>query len=290
MKIESTERELSSFPIHYQKFKLHPSLNPFIAYCWHITIDKRYEDSVSDIHIPDGLMELIFAFEGSYDKFPVNSSNPFHRMQRSSILGIQTRSNHIKVLDKIRMLGVKITPLGSALLFGNKASYACDQCIGITDLGFNWLNELQNRLEPLAMIQDMAALLSQTFLERLNLYRETVSLRIIASCINLIEQYSGNITVKQLSAYHHKEIRQIQRYFAEHLDINPKQYIDIVRFKRLYREILLHGIQITKHSDFGYYDQSHFINDFRRRTGVAPSKAFEVNFIEKNRILKINLE
>jgi len=74
-------------------------------------------------------------------------------------------------------------------------------------------------------------------------------------------------------------IKQFERKFSGLVGVNPKQYLRTVRFQ--------HVLQIKKSSRFldytslamecGYFDQSHFINDFKTITGLTPGNFFKEN-------------
>ena len=282
--------QISNDTFHYKKFVLTPLLKPFISYCWHITIEDKYEEGENDIHVPDGLMELIFVFEGSYIKQSVKAKVAEKKIAESCILGIQTKSNLIKGLDKIRMLGVKFTPLGFSNLFRDKVYATKNENIKLKDLGENWLNELQERLAALNSLSAMKEELSNALFQKFTFNSASHRVfSIIESCVKTIEIKKGVLSVNDLSQSHNMGIRQIQRYFSDYLDITPKQFIDLTRFKYLYKEIVTNKASDHFYLDHGYYDQAHFIKDFSKRTGTLPSLTTHPNFIEKNRIARINL-
>ena len=73
-------------------------------------------------------------------------------------------------------------------------------------------------------------------------------------------------------------IKQFERTFSKYVGVNPKKFASIVRFQNVIQinskdKRTLSQIAI----DNGYYDQSHFIHDFKSITGLTP-KAF---FIDK---------
>jgi len=62
--------------------------------------------------------------------------------------------------------------------------------------------------------------------------------------------------------------------FREKVGVSPKQYMRIMRFQHAVREIenrrSLHWSEIAVES--GYYDQSHFIHDFKAFSGFTPGE------------------
>ncbi len=78
-------------------------------------------------------------------------------------------------------------------------------------------------------------------------------------------------TVTELCRKLHLSPRQCQRLFGLHYGITPKMALSIVRFHKC-MEILTSPK--AKPSDIlsvtGYYDQPHFIKDFKRNIGITP--------------------
>ena len=78
-------------------------------------------------------------------------------------------------------------------------------------------------------------------------------------------------TTKGLYEVLHFSPRQCQRIFAKCYGITPKMVLSIVRFQKCL-EILTstNAKPIDILSIANYYDQPHFINDFRRNMGITP--------------------
>lgn len=73
------------------------------------------------------------------------------------------------------------------------------------------------------------------------------------------------------------EMIERRRTFQKELGVSPKELLDILRFQCLLRE-LYKGIP-SRFTDialkYGYYDQSYFINNFKRFYGLAPGQVFK---------------
>ena len=273
--------------VSYQKFQLHPALREVVEYGW--LIRNNQPQKIPDIHISDGQMEVVFVLEGTYTKQSVTDETDNKLISGSCIVGIQTKSYLVRGLEKLSMMGVKFTPLGFSLLFGNKVYHSKDNNIGFDDFGEDWLWQLQEKIQKRATLPEVIEELSQAILCRLGQVRTDDSLTIANACLQTIVAEKGVITVRQLSERHHKSMRQIQRYFVQHFDVSPKQFIKIIRFKDLYRQSILRKMPPTEYLEYGYFDQAHFVREFHRQTGVTPSRAVEKDFLEKNRIAEVNL-
>ena len=74
--------------------------------------------------------------------------------------------------------------------------------------------------------------------------------------------------------------RQLERLFKKYIGLSPKYYARIIRFNYIFKLIHLKNTswaEVVYQS--GFYDQSHFIRNFKAFTGEDPSSYY---FEEKN--------
>ncbi|HNV30467.1 MAG TPA: helix-turn-helix domain-containing protein [Cyclobacteriaceae bacterium] len=87
-------------------------------------------------------------------------------------------------------------------------------------------------------------------------------------------------SIKDLS--HHLKVseRHLEAQFKKLVGLTPKTYSLIVRFKRVEHKLYQHSLAIPSQFDFfnEYYDQNHFIKEFKRFTGHTPSEYLLRNF------------
>src|SRR5699024_9907420 len=67
-------------------------------------------------------------------------------------------------------------------------------------------------------------------------------------------------------------LRQFERVSLERLGMPPKMFARVARFSHAYRMYEKHpGMSWTRIAHAaGYFDQMHFIRDFKKFTGLAP--------------------
>jgi AraC-like DNA-binding protein len=93
---------------------------------------------------------------------------------------------------------------------------------------------------------------------------------------NIIKQAAaskGLMTVEALAGDACLSFRQFERKCKERIGLSPKLYLRLVRFSYAYRMHERHpGYSWSRiaHTS-GYYDQAHFIRDFKEFAGVIPS-------------------
>lgn len=97
---------------------------------------------------------------------------------------------------------------------------------------------------------------------------------LVSFVIKKINRTYGEIRVQDLADEAGYSTRHINNQFKKHVGLAPKMYIRIVRFQRSFELI-----RSQKNTDFaelaedvGYYDQAHFINEFKEFSLKTPSQ------------------
>lgn len=88
----------------------------------------------------------------------------------------------------------------------------------------------------------------------------------------------GVCTAERLSKELHVSNRQLERVFLEYSGLSPKKTAILIRYQNLWHDILSEGDfnAADKALEYGYNDQSHLLNDFRRFHTVTPKRAREI--------------
>ena len=80
-------------------------------------------------------------------------------------------------------------------------------------------------------------------------------------------------TAKELYEILHVSPRQCQRVFAKHYGITPKMVLSIIRFQKCLKILTSPKASAAAILNAtNYYDQPHFINDFKRNIGLTPQE------------------
>jgi methylphosphotriester-DNA--protein-cysteine methyltransferase len=97
----------------------------------------------------------------------------------------------------------------------------------------------------------------------------------IDQAIELIFETKGTIAVNELCVAVAVGERQLERAFKKYVGLTPKFYMRIIRFSHIF-----HAFTTGKDNwaqlglEAGFYDQSHFIKNFKAFTGEDPSAYF----------------
>ncbi|MBK9270301.1 MAG: AraC family transcriptional regulator [Saprospiraceae bacterium] len=96
--------------------------------------------------------------------------------------------------------------------------------------------------------------------------------------VNRILQSPHQTTIQQISKKVGFSQKHLIKMFKEHVGLTPKAFLKVIRFQKVIREIEqkqpINWTDIALQS--GYYDQAHFIQDFKLFSGFTPSQYLQM--------------
>ena len=244
--------------MNYQQILPEESLRNYVRYFWVLEDDSNQDFKKTFRILPDGLPGLVFQHKASY------SGQNGRRLPQLFVYGQTTKHSNQQVNENFCSIGVYFQPTALKSIFGIDACELTNQEIDLCDLGNSLLLEqLSNKENTLQQIQ----LLSTFFLKQID-PQKTVCGKVIFA----IEQMNKGNSLREIQSQMNVSERTLERYFRQHAGISPKQYSKIVRFQSALNEIrkpVAHRLtDIAYQND--YFDQSHFIREFKEFTGTSP--------------------
>lgn len=173
-------------------------------------------------------------------------------------------------VDKINFrLFVEFKPGGAHRLTGHPQSELVDLTLDTDDYSLDLSHAVKSRMESAGDLQELVQGLDGLFLSML--IKTDVSdpaARIAFS----MQKWNGTMSVRELSGRTFYSERQLNRIFLRSLGINVKTYSRLLRVNYAVGMMKCHGKAFTKQLyDMGYFDQAHFIHDFKSICGVTPT-------------------
>lgn len=110
--------------------------------------------------------------------------------------------------------------------------------------------------------------LDQFYLDRLSPPRYS-----ILDIVSDISQHHGVVKVHALAKKHFVTERHLERQFNLQIGVSPKEFMNLIRFNNTFAKLQSSSKQtlLDIACEFGYYDQAHLTNDFKRYTGKTPT-------------------
>ncbi len=242
-------------------------LRPFIRCFWgsrHPILLPSTDAGGSSLVIPDTCADIIFrvhdiehsiesGFCGICDKtFTTLSSYSGERT--TSIFGVRFYAWSVVLFSDENMKGTKNCYCDAGIFFER------------------FIREMENCLYQQKQIEQRARIAQNYLLKRLKLHREN---SLFMRAISQIIKESGNRRVLELAKDLHISSRQMERVFEENMGVTPKKAIDLIRYQSLWQEVCSNQyFNILDAVDkYGYTDQAHLLNDFRKKHSMPLKKA-----------------
>lgn len=248
--------------MEFKKILPSPALQPYVRCYW--IFDVRQEDTpFSQLLFPFGSFELIFnLFNAPHMKMEQRS---MFRQPGSLYPGQFTRPFILSYTQPARCLGVSLHPWAGRLLFSIPAQEFTDQVNEMEDK-----SGLRERLLHCGSEAGLVAILESYLLEKLKNYEPDEVSSYIARyiirnpCVPEIRNVVASLGYTR---------RRIEQRFLEATGLPMGRFIRKVRFQKTVHLLRNeNSLSLTQAGlEAGYYDQAHFIREFREFAGVSPS-------------------
>jgi len=252
---------------------IYPSkrMRPFIQYFWVVDLDKNnIYRSLSQKIIPNGMSELIFHFG---DRLKFEKNNLTDIMPKMILHGQTTNAYNISQTGNTNFIAAVFKPHSINLFFDIKSFEITNSYIDLSLLLNNEANLFFEQLSCINSNQTRIEFIESFLLKRLN-QKQLFDFKRISQSIFNINKSFGQTTVSDLSKMSFLSEKQFYRKFLEYTGLTPKQFIKIVRIQYAVKLINTGcNNNLTELSLIcGYYDQSHFIKDFKSIVGCTPKE------------------
>jgi AraC-like DNA-binding protein len=179
----------------------------------------------------------------------------------------------LALTGSINWIVVVLQPYGAYHLWGVPANELFNCFFPAEEVLKHRLHEVSNALLRVPQLSERVQLLDSFFLQQINKSKGPDP--VILQAADTIIKHEGRLTVELLLRSLYVTERTLERKFKHTIGITPKRFIEIVRLnvsakrmQRMNEKQSLAGVAY----DSGYFDQAHFIKDFRKFTGFTPQQ------------------
>ena len=168
-------------------------------------------------------------------------------------------------------IGIEFSPRGAYRFFHFTFNDIQNKIYSLSDVLGSAGKQLTEQIANITSVQQKILLVQKFLLHQLALHNEDL---IFEYCVQKIESSKGTISIKELEKKTGYSSRWLNMKFNEKLGVSPKNLSSVIRFKQYYQAFINGNEKSFSRNDFYelYYDQSHFIKDFKRFTGLPPTK------------------
>lgn len=242
-------------------------LAPYVRFFWILESDAPYTHR----QMADISPELIFHYKGRFDELAPNGNRT--PSFRSGIHGQSSSISRFTIDKGFGIFGVYFYPFALPILFNIKASELTNQMLDLKTLWGGEGDILEEKMMLAANNRERMQIITDFLSDKLRSISNDP--RAVFSSVKYIMEAKGRVKIEKLAARYSLSKRQFSRNFKQVAGFNPKLFSRIIRFHTAIKRYGTQPQSLTEIAlDCGYYDQSHFIQDFREFAGCLPSAFF----------------
>jgi AraC-like DNA-binding protein len=235
--------------MRYQEFAPSEHLKPFVECFW----THQPGNAVLDYPVlPDGCVDIVY------------SPRTVRELQ---VVGVMTSARKFSLVPGQTGFGIRFRPGMSQAFLPVPGLKTTDQSLSLKDI---WGADARRLVEQVSEAQSPAQCI-QLFEARLHNPGDITLVQRL--CTSIVDQ-AGQVRIDDLAFQAGLSARQLRRLFLDQIGLSPKHFCRVIRFRNSLSRLPQAGraewAQVAL--DCGYYDQAHFINEFRQLSGFTPGE------------------
>jgi len=245
------------------------SLKDYVKYFWHLETRELNNTRKRFQIFPDGLPGLLFHHHNGRQVLELPDQQ---KLPLSFVYGLSTHAFTNYTSNQFSAVGVSLYPWVLNLFFDINHMEFSNQIIDLRDFCRAALNEEVLRAPD---AETAIKILSGYLMQKLNGKRREDLL--IKDSIKRINNNNGTL-IRDLSEIYQLSERQFERRFKQTTGISPYQYFKITRFQSALKRINFNPVENLSAIAYaaGFADQSHFIREFNRYSGLTPNSYLKI--------------
>lgn len=258
--------------MRFQHIEPIPQLKGIVNKMWLFESEGKMPQEDMKMIVPNGMAKLTIPFRNGVSG---KNRDYFHLSKESQItlIGIQD----IPAIVDIEYdtfygnIGIEFSPMGTYRLFQLRQSEIKNKLFLLEDILGKSAKEIQDRIAQTHVTTEKIQYIQAYLVQLLS---KSQSDQVLDYCIERVTGSKGMIVVSALEKETGYSSRWLHQKFIEKVGLSPKNLASIIRFNQIYQPWARHGNPNSfKDNIYTYfYDQAHFIKDFKRFTGFSPLK------------------
>lgn len=267
---------MEAFEPPYREYMPAPALQEYIKFFWVLKMGQPLP--APERIFPDGCMEMILHLGQPLSRITGTSS---YVQPKAFIVGQIKNPLFLLSQSPVHVIGVRFKPWGMAALCKQNL-HAIEECeIELDSFFGNTARELEEKIHTLPL-EAAIHTIEQFLLFKLKTTPQSPAIINMARVAAHIKQDTTGKTVAAWAGNCNLSQRQFNRQFKAIIGLAPKEFIKISRFNKVITHMQAGNspslAALAQHC--GYYDQAHFIKEFKEYTRTTPG-----NFQQNSQLL-----
>jgi AraC-like DNA-binding protein len=248
--------------------KEYPASGMLANYVRSYMLVSSKEESMN-IVLPDTSPMMVFLYKG---KFRYAMRSHFIDMPAVALAGLRSCVKEVKLGSDTGVFVVKFKELAFSSFFREPLHFFFETRVSGEDLPFGKrISGIEGRLLEAGTDEERIDVVERS-LE--SLFQEKHKDRLIEAALHRIRAANGNVRIKELVRSLYVSLDVFEKRFRESVGVSPKKFSTIIKMNYAVKNGLV-GQSITDMAlNLGYFDDSHFIRDFRYFSGRTPYQYF----------------
>jgi AraC-like DNA-binding protein len=247
-----------------------PLLRRYVKNYTVISIDR---DLTDEVFYPSGYVDLVINISAGFAMTVIDGRA--RKTPGVEVLGHLTQPSRLTVAKGTAILIARIYPHAGALFFENSMSEFTDYATDASEVFSSEAADFYFSLMEAGSLAEKVAALDGFLIGKLaknerHFRKSTIVEQVCGHICSMGEAFNS----KTLSEEYGFSERYIEKLFVDMVGITPRAFFSVYRFNKSLGLVLSSGRRLTSIAyDCGYYDQAHFIKEFKKFTGITPFDA-----------------
>ena len=240
-----------------QYYPIPSGLAPYVESVWSFESPAQLPEHEQAIVIPSGKSVLLWNYQGTYAH--VMGGQTFHHpLYDLHLVGPHNKTIALRGPEPVSSIGITFKPYGYYAIAGPSLPKLVNHIQSVSKLNQAGKAVLSNYTDDRS--DSVHQLLTWVY-ERI---RFNADKRII-HIVDAIDHHQGNIRIQAIFAGISGSQRYLNKLFKNQVGLTPKAYASIVRLQEMYSLYIRDQQTHNKDRLYDlYYDESHFLQHFRK--------------------------
>lgn len=235
--------------------------------------------------LPKTAMSLVFNLEDSFKLFTDKDFTNYIDYKKFWLAGLQTKPTNVESYGLSKMLVVQFRTLGAFVFLNDPLHYYTNDYVTLDSIFSKEAEETWEQLQEAKSLNEKF-LIVENFLYRKLLTNKLPNKKLISS-IEILLDNKINLSISEICKQLNISRKHLNNLSKEYAGVSPKTLSSLNRLQTTLKNISSSktGKLTTLAYEQEYFDQAHFINDFKKFTDLKPNEYAKL--VENNHSLKI---
>lgn len=247
--------------MRFEKITPTPRLSPYVQY---LVLSEQQEAETYKVFPGTGLV-IGFQYRG---KLSIVTGDAATKLATAGISGLSDNYRVFRNSAGIGTILVFFTETGISHFSNTPAHELFNQSISLEHIFSKaQISETEDRLAHAISDAERIQVVEQFLLSVL---KEKHADQLIVEAVRLIYESKGAVRIKELSKTLLISQSPFEKRFRAIVGTSPKKFASIVRFNAVVANMHTHKSLTELCFEYNFFDQAHFIKDFKQYTGDTP--------------------